>query len=330
MTLRQPMEQGQLLYLSRSEVASLGLDIPTAIGILEQAFKEKAAGRVEMPAKLGIYPRQDAFSHAMPAHIPALRAAGMKWVSSYAGNNRHDLPNINGLIILNDPDTGIPYAVMDCTWITGRRTGAATALAARYLARPDSRSAGILACGVQGRSNLEALASLFPIQRVYAYDISPQAAQSYAEEMSRKLGVVIIPVKMPRQAVVDSDLVVTSGPIQKHPTPCIEKNWLKPGSFASSVDYGSYWKAEALFQIEKLCTDDMAQYRYNRENGYFEGTPIPYADLGEIVSGQKPGREREDERTMAMNLGLALDDIAIAREIYRRAKEKGVGTWLPR
>ncbi len=323
------MEQQQILYLSRSDVAGLGLDMPTAIHLLEVAFKEKAAGRAEIPAKLGIYPRKDAFSHAMPAHVPALNAAGMKWVSSYAGTNARGLPNINGLIILNDPETGIPYAVMDCTWITGCRTGAATALAARYLARPDSHTVGILACGVQGRANLEALAAIFPVQQAFAFDISAEAQQRFVDEMSEKLEIEIIPVMTPRDAVMHSDLVVTSGPIQKHPAPTIEKDWLQPGAFASSVDYGSYWKVEALLQVEKLCTDDMAQYRFNRDNGYFEGAPLPYADLGEVVSGQKPGRESEAERTMAMNLGLALDDIAVAPEIYRRARERGVGIWLP-
>jgi ornithine cyclodeaminase/alanine dehydrogenase len=319
----------QILYLSRSDVASLGLDMPTAIQLLERAFKEKAAGKVELPAKLGLYPRPVAFMHAMPAYIPSLNAAGMKWVSSYASNNQAGLPNINGLLILNDPDTGIPYAVMDCTWITGCRTGAATALAARYLARPDSSTAGILACGVQGRANLEALAALFPIRRAYAYDISYQAQRLFIIEMSQKLGFEVLPAGSPREAVTNADLVVTSGPIQKHPTPDIKKDWLQPGAFASSVDYGSYWSPEALYQMDKLSTDDMAQYRFNRDNGYFEGTPLPYADLGEIVSGQKPGRERADERTMAMNLGLALDDIAVAPEIYRRAKERGIGTRLP-
>jgi ornithine cyclodeaminase/alanine dehydrogenase-like protein (mu-crystallin family) len=323
------MELPPILYLSRDNVASLGLDMPTAINLLEQAFKEKAAGEVEMPPKLGIYPRPNAFSHAMPAYIPSLNAAGMKWVSSYAGNNQIGLPNINGLMILNDPATGMPYAVMDCTWITGCRTGAASALAARYLARPDSQVAGILACGVQGRANLEALASIFPVQRAYAYDISAQAQQRFIDEMAAKLEFEVVPAEGPQQAVIDSDLVVTSGPIQKYPSAIIEKDWLKPGAFASSVDYGSYWMPEALAQIDKLCTDDMSQYRFNRDNGYFEGTPMPYADLGEIVSGQKPGRENANERTMAMNLGLALDDVAISPEIYRRAKERGIGTWLP-
>jgi ornithine cyclodeaminase/alanine dehydrogenase-like protein (mu-crystallin family) len=322
------MEQQKILYLSRADVAGLELDMSTAIHLLEQAFLEKAAGKVEMPTKLGIHTLPDAFSDAMPAYIPALNAAGMKWVSSYAGNNPRGLPNINGLIILNDPETGIPYAVMDCTWITGCRTGAATALAARFLARHDSRIAGIIACGVQGRANLEALAAVFPIQRAYAYDILPQVQLRFIEEMSEKLGIEITGVGSPRKAVVDSDLVVTSGPIQKSPDPTIEKDWLQPGAFASSIDYGSYWKPEALAQIEKLCTDDMAQYQSHRRDGYFPGTPLPYADLGEIVSGQKPGRQNEHERCLAMNLGMALDDIAVAPEIYRRAKESGVGTWL--
>ena len=244
------MERQKILYLSRTDVADLKLDMSTAIHLLEQAFLEKAAGRCEMPAKLGIHPRPDAFSHGMPAYIPALDAAGMKWVSSYTGNNQHGLPNINGLMILNDPETGIPYAVMDCTWITGCRTGAATALAARFLARPDSRTAGVLACGVQGRTNLEALAVVFPIQHAYAYDISSQEQQCFIEEMTRKLGIEITGVGSPREAVIDSDLVVTSGPIQKRPNPTIEKDWLKPGAFASSIDYGSYWKPEALAQID--------------------------------------------------------------------------------
>ena len=94
------------------------------------------------------------------------------------------------------------------------------------------------------------------------------------------------------------------------------------------MDFDSYWQGDALAQFDKLSTDDHAQFQYYRSVGYFQTTPDPYADLGEIVAGFKPGRERDDERTMAMNLGLALDDMAVAPEIYRRAKERGIGTWL--
>ena len=317
-----------LLYLSRADVECVALDMPTIISLLEAAFKEKGQGRVEMPPKPGIHTQPDAFIHAMPAFIPALQSAGIKWVSGYPENFKRGLPYITGLLILNDVETGLPYAVMDCTWITAYRTGAASALAAKYLARKQSEVVGSHACGVQGRANLIALASLFPIKRAYAYDVLSEVQRRYVEEMSALLGVEVIGVDKPKQAVVESDLVVTSGPILKHPTPTTEKDWLRPGAFASAVDFDSYWKGEALAQFDKLSTDDHAQFQYYRSVGYFQTTPDPYADLGEIVAGLKPGREKDSEQTMAMNLGLAMDDMAVAPEIYRRAKERGLGTWL--
>lgn len=323
------MSAQPLLYLSRADVESVALDMPTIINLLEAAFKEKGQGQVEMPPKPGIHTQPDAFIHAMPAYIPSLRAAGLKWVSGYPDNKQRGLPYITGLLILNDVETGIPYAVMDCTWITAYRTGAATALSAKYLARPDSEVAGILACGVQGRTNLLALSTLFPIKRVYAYDPEAETQRRYVEEMTAQLGVEVIGVQEPRAAVTESDLVVTSGPILKHPAPTIQPNWLQPGAFGSAVDFDSYWTAGALAQIDKLATDDHAQFHYYRQAGYFKTTPDPYADLGELAAGLRPGREGRNERTLAMNLGLALDDMAVAPEIYRRARERGLGVWLP-
>lgn len=296
--------------------------------LLELAFREHTAGRVEMPPKFGIHTRPDAFSHAMPAYLPTLQAAGMKWVSAYPENNRRGLPNISGLLVLNDVENGLPYAVMDCTWITAMRTGAATALSARYLANPQSEVVGILACGQQGRSNLLALASLFPLKRALAYDIDPQAQQRYVEEMGESLGIEILPVQTPHQAVIGCDLVVTSGPIQKHATPTIEPGWLKPGAFASSVDFASCWSTGSLRQMDRIATDDLPQYHSYRQSGYFAHVPTPYADLGQLVAGKKPGRQHPGERTIAINLGLALEDLAVAPEIYRRAQALNLGTWL--
>ena len=323
------MNTQQLLYLSLADVEQVNLEMAAVIDLLEQAFQDKGVGKVEMPPKPGIHTQPDAFIHAMPAYIPSMRSAGIKWVSGYPENQARGLPYISGLLVLNDVATGLPYAVMDCTWITGYRTGAASALAAKYLAHPDSEVAGILACGVQGRTNLEALSVIFPLKRVYAYDIVPEVLALYVEEMSDQLGVEIVGVSEPKNAVVDSDLVVTSGPILEHPDPTIEKDWLKPGAFGSAVDFDSYWQPEALAQMDKISTDDHDQFNYYRSIGYFQDTPDPYADLGEIVAGLKPGRQRHDERTLAINLGLAMDDMAVAPEIYRRARELGIGTWLP-
>jgi ornithine cyclodeaminase/alanine dehydrogenase len=322
------MSSQQIFYLSQADVSRVNLDMATVISLLETAFREKGAGKVEMPPKPGIHTMPDAFIHAMPAYIPSLRSAGIKWVSGYPENQKRGLPYITGLLILNDVETGIPYAVMDCAWITAYRTGAATALAAKYLARPESKTVGILACGVQGRTNLEALKVLFPIERVFAYDIHPDRQQRYVEEMSGRLSVEVLGVDEPKKAVVDSDLVVTSGPILKHPTPTIQKDWLPPGGFGSAVDFDSYWTAAALSQVDRISTDDHAQFQYYKSIGYFQATPDPFADLGEIVAGLKPGRQNSQERVLAMNLGLAMDDMAVAPEIYRRARVMGIGTLL--
>jgi len=318
----------RLLYLSQADVASVGVTMAEIIGALEQMFREKADGRVEMPPKPGIHPTADAFIHAMPAYIPALGSAGVKWVSGFPENHKRGLPYINGLLILNDVETGIPLAVMDCVWITAKRTGAATAVAAKYLARPDSKVVGILGCGVQGRSNLEALHVHFRIQRVMAYDINPDAQRRYAEKVRERFGLEVVPVREPRQAVSGCDIVVTAGPILKVPHATIRAGWLEPGAFASLVDFDSYWHPDAMREAVKFCTDDVPQLEHYVEIGYFQGIPPVYADLGELVAGRKPGRETSTERTMTCNLGLALDDMATAPLIYGRALERGIGTWL--
>jgi len=318
-----------ILYLSKKDVECVGLTMPEIIGVLDVMFREKGEGRVEMPPKPGIHTRKDASIHAMPAYIPRIESAGMKWVSGYPENNKKGLPHISGLIILNDPETGLPMAVMDATWITAKRTGAATAVAAKYLARKESSSVGILACGVQGRSNLEALACLFKLTKVKVFDSQPEIAQRFAREMAETAGAGIEVAGHPKDAVKGMDLVVTSGPILKDPTPVIEADWLSEGAFASPVDFDSYWKGSALKQADKLATDDIGQMDYYRQAGYFKDTPRPYADLGDIVAGKAPGRERDGERTISINLGVAPCDIATAILVYRKAREMRIGTDLP-
>ncbi|MEE8572298.1 MAG: ornithine cyclodeaminase family protein [Gemmatimonadota bacterium] len=318
-----------MLYLTRDDVESVGVTMREIVTALGHMFVEKGKGNAEMPPKPGIHPRQDAFIHAMPGYLPGIRAAGMKWVSGYPENRERGLPYISGLIVLNDPDTGIPLAVMDATWVTAVRTGAATAVAARYLARPDSTTVGIIACGVQGRTNLEALTCVFEITHVRAFDTNREAAQRFAREMHRDLALDVTVVDTPKQAVRDSDLVVTSGPILKDPSPTIAAGWLAPGAFACPVDFDSYWQGAALREADKLATDDRGQLEYYRSTGYFQSTPTPYADLGEIATGSMPGRETEHERIICINLGLALEDMATARLIYDRAREKGIGRELP-
>jgi ornithine cyclodeaminase/alanine dehydrogenase len=320
----------RLLYLSQADVESIGLTMAEIIDLVEQAFKEKGEGRVEMPPKPGIHPGEgDNFIHAMPAYIPAMNSAGIKWVSGFPENYKQGLPYITGLLILNDPETGLPISVMDCVWITAMRTAAASAVAARRLARPDSSVLGILGCGVQGRTNTEALNVLFPLERVMAYDVRPEAVEDFARFVSGEFDLEVVPADQPQEAVTGCDLVVTAGPILKKPHATIQAGWLDAGAFASLVDFDSYWHPAALKEADKFCTDDVPQLEHYRQVGYFQDIPPIHADLGELVTGKKPGRETAGERTMACNLGLAMDDMAVAPALYRRAAEQGIGTWLP-
>ena len=326
------MTQGkQLLYLSQADVVNTGLTMAEIVDAVEKGFSEMGNGRVEMPPKPGIHPGEgeDNFIHAMPAYIPAMKSAGVKWVSGYPGNQAKGLPYISGLLVLNDADTGIPMAVMDCAWITAMRTGAASAVSAKYLARPKSATIGILACGVQGHTNLEAINVLFPLKKVMAFDPNPGQVE-HLVRFAESLGLEALPVEDPQKAVAGCDIVVTSGPILKKPHATIQAGWLDKGAFASLVDFDSYFSREALAEADKWTTDHIGQYNYYKEaGGYFKQCPDIYAELGELVTGKKKGREKPEEKTFAANLGLALDDMAVAPLIYRRAVEKKLGTWLP-
>ncbi len=320
----------EVLYLSRADVEKLRIPMREIIQIVEEAFLEKACGKTEVPPKPGIHPKKDAFIHAMPAYLQTLKAAGVKWVAGFPENPKRGLPYISGLLVLNDPETGFPICIMDCTWITAKRTGAATAVAARRLAREDSSVLGVLGCGVQGRSNLEALLIVCTsLEHVKAYDINGRNLKDYVKEMAALNGIDVKPVESPRKAIEGCDIVVTSGPILKHPHPVIDKTWFKDGGLGCPVDFDSYWKPEAMHSMHKFCTDDQNQLAYYKAQGYFADVPEVYAELSEIVSGVKPGRESPEERIMAMNLGLAIEDIATAIHVYEKAKKTNIGRMLP-
>jgi ornithine cyclodeaminase/alanine dehydrogenase len=324
------MKNKKILYLSKSDVEKTNIDMKDIIQRVEKVFFEKGHDRVEMPPKPGVHSMPDSFIHAMPAYIPALNSIGIKWVSGYPANFKHNLPYISGLLILNDAKTGIPIAVMDCVWITAMRTGAATAISAKYLAKKDSHSVGILGAGVQGFTNLEALKVLFPINKVMVYDILPAQQIEYEKKVKKRWPEIeVVRVGKPEMAVKGLDIVVTAGPILKKPHATIKAGWFLPGSFASLVDFDSYWDTQALKMVDKFTTDDIPQLNHYREIGYFQGIPSVYSDLGDLVTGKNKGRINSDERTIACNLGLAINDMATASLIYKKACKNNIGTWLP-
>jgi len=324
------MNRNKVLYLSMRDVESTDVGIEQVIDAVESAYRQKGQRKVEVPAKVGIHTRPNALTDAMPAYIPSAKAAGMKWVSAYPENFKFNVPQVSGLIVLNDDETGIPYCIMDCRWVTAKRTGAKSAVAAGFFARQDSNTVGIIGCGVQGRSNLEALCRRFDIELVHAYDVNGRASSRYAEQMAERFGLTVRVVDTPEKAVREMDIVVTASPIKKDAHPVIEDGWFKQGAFAAPVDYGSYWKPEVFQNADLFATDDVDQFLHFHRLGYFKGIPAKrhIHDLGDVAVGNAPRRQTDTQRIVAMNLGLAIDDMATAPLVYQAAKQKGIGTWL--
>lgn len=323
------MTSGCFLYLSRGDVEQLGLTMAEIVPALEAAFRDKALGHVEMPPKPGIHSRPHSFINAMPVYNRATDTVGLKWVSGYPANPARGLPYITGLIILNHPETGLPIAVMDATWVTAMRTGAATAVAARYLAKADSASLAVLGCGVQGHANTEALKTVFAsLAEVRAYDTLPAAAARFAEACQSQYGLRCRICASPREAVEGADMVVTAGPIQRPPSPVLVPEWLAADAFVSAVDVDAYVTPAALHAADIFATDDLPQYAAYHRNGRFPALPTSPVDLGDLVAGKAAGRRPETRLTMALNLGLALEDLVTAHLLYGRAVAGGVGVSL--
>lgn len=321
-----------MLYLSREHIESMRIPMKEVVDAVEEGLVLKGEGLVELPPRLEIHPREDGFIHAMPALLGGIAdIAGIKWISGYFSNLEKGLPYIMGLVILNDAETGAPIAIMDCGWITAYRTGAASAVAARYLAPESSSTLSIIGLGVQGRTHLLALRStLKDLRKVKVYDISEEAARKYFEEMQPKAPEVDIEIcPDARSAVSGADVVVTCTPVHMKPKRFIPAEWLKKNSLAIAVDYDSAFYADVMIGASHFVTDDRTQYLWVKSLGeYFKDYPgLVEADMGEICAGIKEV-DKGPGRRAAVLMGIASHDVATAKIIYEKACRTGLGTKL--
>ena len=249
----------ELVYLSQADVVSLDMSMREVLDALDGGFAAKGRGHTEMPPKPGIHTRPDCFIHAMPAYVRELEVAGLKWVSGYPPNSAKGLPYITGLLVLNDCETGMPLAVMDCAWVTAMRTGASAGISARYLARSGSAAAAIVGCGVQARTSLMALVEELPaLREVRCYDLFPEATQRFIAEMAALFPALrLVTCASAPEAVRPADVVVTAIPIVVDPAPDLDAGMLKEGGLAVSLDYDSAWTSAALQECDKFCSDDV-------------------------------------------------------------------------
>jgi alanine dehydrogenase len=322
------------LILKGSEVASL-LDLDECIGAVEQAFRLNNEGQSLPPGVLETLTETGGF------HI---KAAGLKLASRtyYAAKvnanfpqnmSKWGLPTIQGVIALFDGESGYPLALLDSIEITGLRTGAATAVAAKYLARPDSTVATICGCGVQGRVQLKSLARVLRLEKVYAYDQVEAFSTKFADEMTAELKLDVIPVMDLPRALGESDVCVTCTSSRR---PLLMREHVRTGTFVAAVGADNPLKQELdakLLASNKLVVDVLDQCATIGELHHaiaagVMGKSEVYAELGAIVAGRTPGRTSTEEIVIFDSTGTALQDVAAASIVYERALGSGKGTWL--
>lgn len=313
----------ELLYLASADVEACALTLGEVETAVEAMFRQKAAGTASMKPKLALHASGGTLFLASPGVLSDPPCGGIKWVG-VADNETRGLPHIAGLILLADAVSGMPVALMDARWITGVRTAAISAVAAKRLARPDSASIGFVACGLQARSHLAALRPHFPLTRVHAFSRRLSTAEAFAAEL-RTEGLDAVAVAEPQAALEGMDIVITSTPVVPRTPPFLDAAWLAPGSFTSMVDLGLSWHPEPLRALDRVVTDDLSQA--GSEKLVY---PAPYdGEIADLVAGTRPGRERPDQRTALVFAGIGLADVAVAAAIHRRALERDFGRRLP-
>ena len=319
----------KLLYLSYADIDSVNLSMGEIIDAVEFSLIEKAHGRTHMPPKHWIPSDNRRLFSAMSSAVPAVGTAICKWQSGSSKNTDYQLPYLTGLLMLNSVETGLTFAIMDSTWITAKRTAAASAVAMRYLANPGTKTIGVIGCGTQGRMHVEAfLTECSEIHTVKAYDISPTALTEYIKEVEGAYGLQVIPCKNAKEVAFEAQIMVTGGPIEANTQRTIEPGWLEKGALGITIDYDCYWQPSSIRAVDRLFTDDIGQMEHLKEFGYFLDLQTVISELGSVAAGLSPGRSSANETLLTLNLGVAVEDAVIAKRVFEKAEAMGKGTWL--
>lgn len=319
------------LFLSQKDIQEC-LTWEDIIDVVENVFKSQGEGTTFSPAKITLDMAPAGlpnWMNAMPAYVGAYGVAGIKWAGGFIHNREKGLPYVQATIILNDKDTGVPLSIQDGIWITTVRTGAQTAVAAKYLARKDSSVVAFIGAGAQARSTLTCLVKqgFFNLSEVRVCDVVPAASAEFAQEMTEAFGIPVKAVRTNKEAVEGADIIATMTTADEA---LVMDEWVKEGTFVSSI--GSYQELDEklVLQADKLLVDCWEQNKHRGElvklvqRGLVTHQTI-YAEVGDVVAGKKPGRENDKERIVACIIGLGAHDIGAAASAYELARKKGLG-----
>jgi alanine dehydrogenase len=321
------------LLLSRSDVRRL-LTLPESIGAIEEIFRLQGEGKSQASGILGIRTSEGGL-HVKAGILPGDRDFIVaKLNTNFPGNNaRLGLPTIQGVILISDGTNGLPLAVLDSIDITIKRTAAASAVAAKFLARKNSSVATICGCGAQGFAQLRAIHLVRPLKKIFAFDLDAGATKTFASDLSRELQIEIEPVSELSNALRRSDIIVTCTPSRDFFVP---KQDVMAGAFIAAVGADDAHKQEidpALMATAKVVADSLEQCcaigdtHHAITRGLMRRKDV-YAELGEIVAMKKPGRTSDHEVFVFDSTGVAIEDAIAAVAVYERARKSDVGTYF--
>ena len=323
-------------FLSAADVAALSLSAADVLDAVEAALRAQGDGEVVLEPREHLVPDPAFGGHfnLLRAYVAPLGVAGVKVVGDYVDNYKRGLPSELALLTLYDPRTGAPRAIVDATEITERRTGAVTAIGARHLARPDARVLGHLGARGTAFANVTLLDSELDFDEIRVTSRRPESRAAFGAALRDALGKPVHVVATAEEAVRGADVVVEATRLVA-PEPLLRTDWIGPGTLV--VPYGTVSAVELSLTtiMDKIVVDDWEQCRRGPfgslrphvERGLLSEANL-HAELGEIVAGRRPGRERDDERILFWHRGLATTDIAVGQLLYERAVDRGVGTVL--
>jgi ornithine cyclodeaminase/alanine dehydrogenase-like protein (mu-crystallin family) len=320
------------LYLTESDVQR-AITVAEAVTLAEKGIRADGAGEVAGD-KFYMDVGENGFIKPFSGYMAGEELAFVKTFSYFPGNPAgFGCPTTSSVALLFDAETGLPVCLMEAGWVTALKTGASTTVTAAALARPDAGTVTIFGAGQLGRMHLRALSERFALQRAYVVDILPRAAEAYAAELAPELGFPVQPVPLAARegAVREADMVLT---VTTGDQPLVERAWLRPGAFVARL--GSYQEValDVITEADKVVVDSwhyvsprIPELRLLREAGRFGGEDV-HAEWPDIVGGRRPGRESAEEVIVYIALGILGEYAALLPEVYRRARELGLGRRL--
>ncbi len=321
----------KLRLLNMAEVERT-LSMSDVLGLVEKAFEERGRKRVQMPPKSYLFfSKFSGDLRVMPAYLEGMNEAGVKLVNVHPDNpSKYGLPTVLATIVLFAPETGAPISIMDGTRITAMRTAAASGIAVKYLARKDAKVLGVIGAGYQSLFQLEALNEVMKLESVKIFDMIEGKADNLAVMARKKFGLSVGKAATAEEAVRGSDVVVTITPAR---APIVRSEWVVKGMHINAIGADALGKEEleaGMLSRAKIVIDDWEQASHSGEINVPLSKKIItraniYAEIGEIVAGDKPGRVSEDEITVFDSTGMAIQDVITAWHAYEVAEEKGIG-----